>query len=293
MCALTKLPDFTAEPPPEINFDVLRELAKLDGRREQHGSLVGTSAITALLLQELVEQIRCAAVHLVKMTIPPDDPSNPNPPSNSGADAASGKTTAAPAPAAYGKFGIVATVDPASVAAISSGVGGVLSSTVQQPFADVHGTLKTLGDGVAKLDTDQKGDRKRIDVLEPKTAATAADVTSLQQANVGVTARLNVLEPKAAATAADVTALQHANVEIMARLDRHHHALYLSGQQLLKLYGAVGSLNTEIADFERMMTEARHHVEAMGLDLQNVEDLLTAPDDPPPRDTSTAKKPRR
>ena len=53
MCALTKtiLPEFgAAEPPPAsaINFDVLKDLARLDGHHERHGSLLGTSAIHAL-----------------------------------------------------------------------------------------------------------------------------------------------------------------------------------------------------------------------------------------------------
>jgi hypothetical protein len=173
MCALTKtmLTDHDAADAPTpspVNFHVLRDLARLDG--QQHGTLLGTSAATALLLQELVTQVQLIAAEIAAMKI--GDP----PPAGSGA------ATAAAKPAVpVQRFGVVAAVDPASIQAIATQIGAALAVTIQHPLAEIRGTLKTQGESVAKLDAAQAADSKRLDTLEPQAAALQTSVDALQK----------------------------------------------------------------------------------------------------------------
>ena len=262
MCALTKstLPDFTPpEPAPKINFAVLRDLARLDAHSEPRGSLLGTSAITALLLQELVDQVRCLAVEIAGMkcdtgggasgmepkpgaTVPPGTP----PSSGKPAAAAPAPTTAT----AGSRFGVIATLDPASVQSVSTGVGAVLAQTIEHPLTEIRGSLKTLGDGLGQTDAAQKADRKRLDTLEPKADATASHVAALQK-----TAE-----------------------EMSTRLDHFQRALHITTHQMLKLHGTVGDLGGNIAGFAELTEAVERHVEALGIGLAIVASEIPPPD---------------
>ena len=249
MCALTKsiLPEFDpVEPPPAspINFDVLKDLARLDGHREQHGSLLGTSAVHALLLQQLVDQVKSIACEIKGMKIDGAGDGTGSPTGTKDAAAA-----AKPAPAAVAsssRFGVVATVDAASVQAISGGVGAVLAQTVHQPLTEIRGTLKTQGEDLAKVDAAQSADRKQLDALAP-----------------------------------EVGTLQKSVEAIMQRLDRLDRAVILTGHQLLKLHGAVGSLSGDIAGMEEMTEAVRRHVAALDVEVAVVEAEIEAKDDDP------------
>lgn len=247
MCALTKtmLADADpVEPAPAINFGVLKDLARLDGHREQHGSLLGTSAIHALLLQELVDQVKRIAGEIAAMKIGSQDK----------------PTDAATPKAAASRFGVVATVDPASVQAISGGVATVLAQTVHQPLTELRGTLKAQGEDLAQTNAAQSADRKQLDALAPEIAT-----------------------------------LQNSVAAIVERLDRLDRAMILSGHQLLKLHAAVGSLSGDIAGMEEMTEAVRRHVAALDVEVAvvaaEVDDL--EPDDPSTKRPTGARKHKR
>jgi hypothetical protein len=263
MCALTKtiLPEFGAtEPKPAsaINFDVLKDLARLDGHREQHGSLLGTSAVTALLLQELVSQVNAIACEIKGMKI--DSSADKDKPTGSTGDAVMPKP--ASAAVAGSRFGVVATVDAASVQAISGGVGAVLAQTVHQPLTEIRGSLKTLGDGLGQADAAQKADRGRLDTLEPKADATASHVAALQK-----TAE-----------------------EMSTRLDHFQRALHITTHQMLKLHGTVGGLGGDVAGFAEMTEAVERHVEALGIGLAIVASEIPPPDKGRPGGQSGSRK---
>ena len=248
MCALTKtiLPEFgAAEPPPAsaINFDVLKDLARLDGHHERHGSLLGTSAIHALLLQELADQVKNIACEIKGMKIDGAGDGTGSPTGGT-----SGAATPKPVPAviAGSRFGVVATVDAASVQAISGGVGAVLAQTVHQPLTEIRGTLKTQGEDLAKVDAQQSADRKQLDALAP-----------------------------------EVGTLQKSVEAIMQRLDRLDRAVILTGHQMLKLHGAVGGLSGDVAGLEEMTEAVRRHVAALDVEVAVVEAEIEAKDDDP------------
>ncbi len=248
MCALTKtmLPDTDpVEPAPAINFGVLKELARLDGHREQHGSLLGTSAIHALLLQALVDQVKSIAGEIAAMKIGSQD---------TPADASTPKA------ATSSRFGVTATVDPASVQAISGGVATVLAQTVHQPLTELRGTLKAQGEDLASTSAAQSADRKQLDALAPV-----------------------------------ITTLQASVDAVLQRLDRLDRAMILSGHQLLKLHGAVGSLSGDIAGMEEMTEAVRRHVAALDVEVAvvaaEVDDL--EPDDPSTKRPTGARKQKR
>src|SRR5271167_3573260 len=142
MCAVATVPfsdsakpEREAECRPPINFPVLRDLARLDGHHETHGSLVGTSAVTALLLQDLVDQVRCIGAHFaeIKCDAPTGNLTGAQAP-QLGSPPAGGATTAkagaaAPAPVAQpggSGFRVIASLGSDTVGAIAAGVGGVL-----------------------------------------------------------------------------------------------------------------------------------------------------------------------
>ena len=263
MCALTKsiLPEFdTVEPPAAspINFDVLKDLARLDGHREQHGSLLGTSAVHALLLQALVDQVKSIACEIKGMKIDAQDDGKVSPTGGT-----SGAATPKPAPAAVAssRFGVVATVDAASVQAISGGVATVLAQTVHQPLTEIRGTLKTQGEDLVKVDAQQSADRKQLDALAP-----------------------------------EVGTLQKSVEAIMQRLDRLDRAVILTGQQLLKLHGAVGGLSGDVAGLEEMTEAVRRHVAALDVEVAVVEAEIEAKDedttDPRAKRPAASRKPK-
>ena len=263
MCALTKtiLPEFDAvEPPPAsaINFDVLKDLARLDGHREQHGSLLGTSAIHALLLQALVDQVKSIACEIRGMKIDGQGDGTGSPTGGT-----SGAATPKPVPAVVpsSRFGVVATVDAASVQAISGGVGAVLAQTVHQPLTEIRGSLKTQGEDLAKVDAQQSADRKQLDALAP-----------------------------------EVGTLQKSVEAIMQRLDRLDRAVILTGHQLLKLHGAVGGLSGDVAGLEEMTEAVRRHVAALDVEVAVVEAEIEAKDedttDPRAKRPGASRKPK-
>jgi len=246
MCAMVKssMPEFdTVEPPPAsaINFDVLKELARLDGHREPRGSLLGTSAVHALLLQALVDQVKTIAGEIEAMKIDGQGDGTGSPPGSKG-DAVAAKAT--PAAVAGSRFGVVATVDAASVQAISGGVGTVLAQTVHQPLTEIRGTLKTQGDDLAKVDAAQSADRKQLDALAP-----------------------------------EIGTLQKSVEAIIQRLDRLDRAVLLTGHQLLKLHGAVGGLSGDVAGLEEMTEAVRRHVAALDVGVAVIEAEIEAKDD--------------
>jgi len=256
MCALTRTmlpdpdkagPNAAERPASPINFGLLKDLARLDGQR--HGTLLGTSAATALLLQQLIEVMQRIACTIEGKERDPTGATY-KPPGDAVTMAAA---TPAPAPAA--SSGIVTTLHTESILAMSTAVGGAVARTVQQPLAEIRGTLKTQGDGLATAVAAQAADGKRIDALEPHAAA-----------------------------------LQKGADAAVQRLDRLEASMQQTGQHLLKLHGVIGGVSDNIAGFEELTEALRRHVAALDVAVALVAAEAETKDDPPVRRSTPARK---
>jgi hypothetical protein len=244
-------------PEPVIDFDALWALARLREHHQAPGTILGVSAITALLLDKLLVQLGKVSDHLAVIAAP----SELEPPPSSGADPNAAK------PAAIGgtdtrraRVAVSAALDKASVDALGTAVSTALAVAVHAPFAEVNKKIAETNADLFKLQTQQGVEQRRVIDLHETNEALIREMRELRMSQLAAAERFGGLYAQYQGTV----------------------------RQLRDLYKVVSDMGVELGTVEEAADLLERHVEAVDEGVSAVAAELQRQDEPPAR---TAHKP--